>query len=118
MKTIKKLNPGQPGTIKLLDKYGEKLVCVRYRYDFEHNRKVKTIEVIVDEFPIQKTIKRIPMNKIMNIQIQYNEEKLRRSVKAAGGKWNKEKKIWELPYKDVLDLGLERRILRKEGKNA
>ena len=37
---------------------------------------------------------------------------------AADDKWNKEKKIWELPYKEVLDLGLERRILRKEGKNA
>jgi len=27
------LRPGQPGTRKLLDKYGERLVCVRIRYE-------------------------------------------------------------------------------------
>jgi hypothetical protein len=25
--------PGQRGTVKLVERYGDKLVCVRYRYD-------------------------------------------------------------------------------------
>jgi hypothetical protein len=35
MKTRVKLKPGQRGTKKLLDQYGDALVCVRYRYDRE-----------------------------------------------------------------------------------
>lgn len=31
------------GTKKLTEKYGDKLVCVRYRNDYERKRKVKTI---------------------------------------------------------------------------
>jgi hypothetical protein len=29
--------------------YGDKLVCVRYRYDTESGRRFKTIEIIVEE---------------------------------------------------------------------
>ena len=43
MKTNKKLLPGQPGTKKLLEKYGEKLVCVRYKYDEKRLKRIKTV---------------------------------------------------------------------------
>ncbi len=33
MKTQTHLKPGQKGTKRLLEKYGDTLVCVRYRYD-------------------------------------------------------------------------------------
>jgi hypothetical protein len=33
METRLSLAPGQNGTKKLLARYGERLVCVRYRYD-------------------------------------------------------------------------------------
>jgi hypothetical protein len=36
------------------------------------------------------------MNKIMNIRVHFVEANLGRIVKAAGGKWNKEKKFREL----------------------
>ena len=49
MKTLKKLIPGQPGTKKLFEEYGDKLFCVRYRYDSEHQRKIKTVEIIIEE---------------------------------------------------------------------
>jgi hypothetical protein len=32
-------------------------------------------------------------------------------VKAAGGKWNRDKHVWELPYQEVLKLGLAGRIV-------
>ncbi|WP_322512865.1 hypothetical protein [Chloroflexus sp.] len=49
MRTRLKLKPGQRGTKKLQAMYGDRLVCVRYRYDAEHGRRLKTIELIVEE---------------------------------------------------------------------
>ena len=40
--------PGQPGTKSLVAQYGERLVCVRYRYDAQKRRRFKTVELIVD----------------------------------------------------------------------
>ena len=41
--------PGMSGTKKLLARYGESLVCVRYRYDRATGRRVKTAELIVED---------------------------------------------------------------------
>ena len=43
------LRPGAAGTKKLLARYGERLVCVRYRYDKATGRRVKTAELIVQD---------------------------------------------------------------------
>ena len=46
----------------------------------------------------------------MLIQIDYKETYLRKLVKEAGGRWDGEKKLWEIPYypyKDVVQLGLK-----------
>jgi len=47
--TRRKLQPGEPGTRKLWAEYGEKLVCVRYRYNAENRRRMKTIELVIKE---------------------------------------------------------------------
>ncbi len=46
-----KLKPGQNGMKKLLDKYGEALVCVRYRYDEASGTRVKTVELVAKTRP-------------------------------------------------------------------
>jgi hypothetical protein len=43
------LRPGQRGTRRLMAEYGDRLVCVRYRYDLQRQKRVKTVEIIVDE---------------------------------------------------------------------
>jgi hypothetical protein len=48
MKTRLILKPGQKGTKRLTDKYGDALVCVRYRYDAESRQRLKTVELIVE----------------------------------------------------------------------
>ena len=45
------LQPGQEGTKKLLDQYGDQLVCVRSRYDEAQQRRLKTVELTVEETP-------------------------------------------------------------------
>lgn len=111
MRTGKKLKPGAPGTKKLLEKYGGSLVCVRYRYDVEHQRRWKTIELIIEESFWQPRPRKIPADRIMNIRIKYEEVELRRQIKAAGGLWNAEERFWELPYQEVSRLGLADRIV-------
>ena len=41
--------PGRNGTKKYLQQYGDQLVCVRYRYDKQRERRQTTAELIVDE---------------------------------------------------------------------
>ena len=107
----RRLMPGQPGTKKWVKKYGDRLVCVRYRYDAENKIKTKTIEIIVEQSPWVANTKRIPKNKIVNIRVAYGEIHIGRLIKAAGGHWDRQKKLWALPYQDVLSLGLEKRMV-------
>ena len=54
MKSYCNLKPGQDGTKRLVEQYGDKLLCVRYRFDETRGVKVKTVELIVDERPLTK----------------------------------------------------------------
>lgn len=49
MKVKSTLSPGQKGTKQLTEKYGDQLVCVRYRYDTVKQKRYKTVELIIDE---------------------------------------------------------------------
>jgi len=112
MITKRTVYPGQPGTQKWINKYGSNLVCVRYKYDPDNQKKMITVELI-DEFSNwKKNKKHIPKNKIVGININYGEVDLARKVKSFGGKWIKEKKEWEITYEAVQSLGLTNRIKR------
>jgi hypothetical protein len=43
------LEPGQKGTKHLVAQYGDRLVCVRYRYDAARKKRIKTVELVVAE---------------------------------------------------------------------
>jgi hypothetical protein len=118
MKTNKKLIPDQPGTKRLMKKYGKRLICVRYKYDEKTQKRIKTVELLEEENRWIRNHKRIPDNKIMKLKIRYGEVDLGLAVKSLGGRWNKEKKYWELPYGKVLSLGLENRIIDEETINS
>ncbi len=113
MRTIKKLNPGKAGTKKLVKKYGDQLICVRYRIDDEKKRRIKTVELIEKDVLLKCHKDKIPMNKKVYIRVQYNEFDLRSQVKIVGGRWNKEKRLWEMPYRQVLELGITDRIVEQ-----
>ena len=51
MQTSTTVRPGQRGAKKFLSQYGDRLVCVRYRQDAQRQRRFKTVELIVDEWP-------------------------------------------------------------------
>jgi hypothetical protein len=111
MNNCKKLQPGQPGTKRLLERYGENLLCVRYRYDPESKRRLKTVELIVEEIPWQAVKEKIPSSQMVRLWIPYDEFDLQRQVQAARGKWNQQQEVWELPYREVLELGLSEYLM-------
>lgn len=51
MKAHTHLKPGQKGTRRLVEQFGDKLICVRYRYDEIRQVRMKTVEIIIDERP-------------------------------------------------------------------
>jgi len=110
-KIIRKINIGEKGTKHLIKKYGDKLVCVRYIYDSAANKRFKTVELIeqIDDWKPDST--KIPWNKTMHLRVDYGESHIGRLIRSAGGNWNKIKKYWELPYREVISLGLENRII-------
>ena len=106
----KKLNPGQPGTKRLVSQYGARLMCVRYRYDALQGKRFKTVELIIEESPWQPPVRLFEDDEIVAILIEFNEINWRNRVKMAGGKWNPNLKLWEIPYGQVRKLGLTERI--------
>ena len=78
MKTTKKLLPGQHGTKRLADQYGEALVCFRYRYEPEEDMVVKTIELVAGRTLRRATKSRIPTNRLVNVRVEFGETGLGR----------------------------------------
>lgn len=87
-----------------MDRYGDRLVAVRYRYDDEKRKRLKTVELIEEE------VDWIPDAPLYLVKIAYDELDLREQIKRAGGTWNAERKSWLLRRDEVRRLHLETRI--------
>jgi hypothetical protein len=119
MEVIKTLNAGSAGTKRYQQQYGSKLICVRYRKDVATNRRITTVEIVVEDLPLQATKRqpeRIsrPVGKTQRVllRIGYEEEKLRERVRQAGGWWMPKEKLWRLPIQAVEALKLQSRVVR------
>jgi hypothetical protein len=108
MRARKKLKPGQDGTKSLLDKYGDQLLCVRYRYDEQQRLRHTTVELIVETTKWQPPT--VTADHVVGVRIGLPEVELQRKVKQAGGKWNRERQFWEIRYGQAILLGLKARI--------
>jgi hypothetical protein len=96
VKTRLILKPGQRGTKNLVEKYGEALLCVRFRYDAELRQRLKTVELRSDTFvPLRIEAADIPM---------------RLQAKAAGGRWNPGKRLWFVKYGKIAGTPLEKHL--------
>jgi hypothetical protein len=111
MQTRLTLRSGQKGTKRLVTEHGDRLVCVRYRYDAQKKKRYKTIELIVEQIDWRPTPKRPRGDAIAEIKVNWGEAEIGKRVKQAGGKWNPQNKVWELRYDQVVKLGMEKRIV-------
>jgi|SRR5581483_2582883 len=115
MRIRKTLQPQQDGAKKLLAQYGEQLVCVRYRYDDQQRKRLKTVEIIVEEEPWTPPQQPAARERVVALRIAVTEGTTRRQVKAAGGTWHPQQQVWQLRYDRVVALGLASRIVNKAG---
>lgn len=113
MQTRLTLRPGMPGTKKLLARYGKRLVCVRYVYDEARGRRLKTVELVIDEAPWRGRPRRPRRNDhdLVGVRIAWDETELRIAVKKAGAIWRPRQKLWEISWDAVRALGIGNRVV-------
>ena len=113
MQTRLTLRPGMPGTKKLVARYGERLVCVRYLYDETRNRRLKTVELVIEEVPWRGCARKPRRNDhdFVGVRVAWDEADLRIAVKKAGGIWRPRQKLWEMPWNAVRTLGIGHRVV-------
>jgi hypothetical protein len=111
IKTRFKLKPGQRGTKKLLDQYGDALVCVRYRYDLEKRKQFKTIEIIVSESDWIPTPPKYANSDLVALRIGYEEKNLQEQARSLGGKWDRQQKVWLIRYGCIAGTAMEKLIV-------
>ncbi len=83
LKVIKKLPPHGRGALKLAQRYGDALVCVRHRSDAQGHHRFTTVELLIDKTPIQRKA-----DPIVGLKVGPEEKTLQSAVRAAGGTWD------------------------------
>jgi hypothetical protein len=104
-RVAKRLNPGQPGTRKLAQRFGPQLVCVRHRIDDERQCRYTTVELVID------TAKVVPKpDTLVLVRVDFEETELRLRLRRRGAAWDRERKRWILPRRVAVGMGLADRI--------
>ncbi len=110
MKTRLILKPGQRGTKSLVKKYGDALLCVRFRYDAKARQRIKTIELVVERTAWTPPKPRYAADALVPFRIRVEDMPMRQQAKDAGGRWNPEKKLWFVKYGKIEGTPLEKHI--------
>lgn len=110
MKTRLILKPGQRGTKNHIEKYGDSLQCVRFRYDAKLRQRLKTVELIVERTEWTPPPARYTADALVNLHIEASDMPMRLKVKEAGGRWNRGKRLWLVNYGKIAGTPLEKHI--------
>ena len=118
METRLTLRPGQNGTKKLVERFGERLLRVRYLYDASTGRRLKTVELIVSSAPWRPRARaaRRRDDEIVAARIAFHETDLRERAKRLGAVWRPAQKLWEIRWGDAKRLGISDRVIATEEK--
>lgn len=104
-KVVKKLVPGQAGTLRLVEQYGDALVCVRHRHDEHELYRWTTVELVVDQQPI-----RGGSDPYLWVRIARDEHDLQKAVRQTGGRCSPTGDDWQVRRSVVRTLGLGHRV--------
>ena len=108
-RVVKKLSPSSRGALKLAQRYGDALVCVRHRVDAAGDWRFTTVELLVET-----TLLRPRKPRVVGVRVAYQERDLQATVRAAGGRWDADAKLWRLPRKAAIELQLADRIVEEK----
>lgn len=106
----KTLRPPQPGTLRLQERFGDALLCVRHREDPCGLRRFVTVELVVDVRPTSRARRPGVERAMFPLQVPPTDRVLRATVKQAGARWHPAERLWYLPAGTIRQLGLEDHI--------
>jgi hypothetical protein len=86
------VKPGQKGSKRLVEQYGDKLLCVRYRYDENRKVRMKTVEIIVEERSWQPPF-RFRDDDLAPVAVEYGETALREKLRRLRATWEPQAKV-------------------------
>jgi hypothetical protein len=107
-RVVKKLAPSRPGAVKLSQRYGESLVCVRHRIDPTGKFRITTVELVVDSSPIQAS----PHEQV-TLANESTDRSMRATLMEAGATWDSKGKVWRMPMKVARALNLQKLVTQK-----
>ena len=110
---LRKMKPGQPGTKQFVEQYGDRLVCVRYRYNAGTHRRVKTVEIIVAETEWHPRGKQFTADEIVWLRTGFVDRVRQGELRAAGGTWDSKRCVWNIRYDAAVNLGLTDYVERR-----
>jgi hypothetical protein len=110
VKTRLILKPGQHGTKRLVEKYGDSLLCVRFKYDTETQQRIKTVELIVERTEWTPPPPRYTAEALVYLRIEAADMPMRLKVKEAGGRWDQGKRLWLVNYGKIAGTAIEKHI--------
>jgi hypothetical protein len=102
----KRLLPGQNGTKRHQSKYGNALVCLRYRQD--GRKRYTPIELVIDEQALPP--RSVRLEDIVAVALCYPAQELRAEAKKSGAHWDADRRTWLMPRATAKALGIEGRI--------
>ena len=135
MRTLRTLKPGEWGTKRLLALHGPSLLCVRYRYDEGTREHLKTVELIVQRRsqaaswaasaasgPLERGAEvdgsrkpggrgAVADGRKVALRIGLGERDLQQRVKSAGGRWDRDRRVWFVTRDVAERLGLLGRVV-------
>jgi len=100
-----------PGAVKLSRRYGDTLICVRYRISPDGKERVTTVELLIDRVHVQPKA-----NRSVAVKIYPSEAKLRERAKARGAWFNPDTRLWRMRQNDAHALGLSKRIAKLDNQ--
>ena len=106
LRVVKKLSPHQRGAMTLTKLYGDSLVCVRHRQDAAGAFRYTTVELLIEHHPIAAR-----NAKPVGVRIDFRETRLRQTIRAHGGQWDSQHRVWVIPRKIAAKLDLQDRIV-------
>ncbi|TMH09529.1 MAG: hypothetical protein E6H58_17900 [Betaproteobacteria bacterium] len=110
-RVVKRLSATQPGALKLARRFGDALVCVRYRHDIERRHRYTTVELVVDQAPIAR--RQAPLDAIVLVRIPFSDTARQNRARTLGAKWDSRDGVWYMRRSTAKQLGLLKQIVEK-----